>query len=90
MRGFEQQRRAAEREAKAEYVRSRELEAFQLNTQLEKRLRSLENILADALSVDDVIPFEFLRFREAPPTFSPPIDVAMPSQLRIKHLSLMR
>jgi restriction system protein len=78
MRGFEQQRRAAEREAKAEYVRSRELKTSQLNTELEKRLRSLENILADSLSVDDVIPFELLRFREAPPTFSPPIDVAYP------------
>jgi restriction system protein len=78
MRGFEQQRRAAEREAKAEYVRSRELEASQLNTELEKRLRSLKNILTDSLAVDDVIPFDSLRFRDAPPRFSPPMDVAKP------------
>jgi restriction system protein len=75
-RDYERSSRAADKAARADYREARELEAEELNEELELATAELEKILQATLDVDDTITFESLRQRAQFPTFEAPSDLA--------------
>ena len=63
-------------EQKAVYSHWREEEAKNRNADISGKLEALDELLADSLSVNEIISFDGLRISERPPSFAPPLHLA--------------
>jgi restriction system protein len=77
--------KAAEKEAKAQYLADRMAEAEEQNAEVHDRLAELQGLLAHTLSVDDVVDFSSLRVVPSIPQFQVPLELqpSSPPQQRV-------
>ena len=68
--------RAAEKQAKAQYLLDRQQETDDLNAEIQDRLDDLRGLLAHTLALDDRIDFNALRLSDAFEAFRPPPELA--------------
>lgn len=79
--------RAAQKEAKAQYLADRIEEVDDLNAELQERLEEIQGILSHTLAVDDRIDFDALRLSDKFEAFVPPPELEPGQAPRAPHIS---
>ena len=75
-----QEHRQSEKEARQQYLENRQEEANELNLELSERIRRLQTVLEDTLSVDDSIAFDSLRIRDDFAPIRLPVELTTPAR----------